>query len=72
MPSPMVELKVAHLFKAIIEGEKQLEVYRQVLVEQPDFDPYLAFNFLDKASNGYLSSYSITEFLKYFDIDSPF
>lgn len=65
MPNSHLEHKVSHLFKTIIEGEKQLEAYRQVLVEQPDFDPYLTFVFLDKSETGHLSPLSIVQFLKY-------
>jgi len=64
MPSPQTELKVAQFLKAIIQGEKQLEAYRQVLVEQKGFDPYLTFNHLDKESKGSISPFSFCAFLK--------
>ena len=65
MSSLKTELRLAILFKTIIDGEKQLEAYRQVLAEQPNFDPNFIFNHLDKTSHGFLSMSSISQFLKY-------
>lgn len=58
------ELKLAQLFKTILDGEKQLESYRQFLIDQPCFDPYLTFNLLDQSSQGYISPVMIANFLK--------
>ncbi len=65
MPSPQTDLKVAQFLKTIIQGEKQLEAYRQVLIEQPNFDPHLTFSHIDKESFGQISPYSISSFLQY-------
>ena len=59
------ELKLANLFKSIADGEKQIEVTRQVLAEQNQFEPYTAFKRIDRLSHGDLSVYDIHRFLRY-------
>jgi len=63
------ELKLAHLLKAIADGEKDIEVIRQVLAEQPDFEPYTAFKRIDRDANSSLSLFEIHDFLR--DNDLP-
>ena len=58
------DLKIAQLFRAILDGEKQLESHRQFLIDQPFFDPYLTFNLLDQSSQGYISPIMIANFLR--------
>ena len=65
MASPQTEFKIAQLIKTIIEGQKQLEAYRQVLIEQPQFDPFQTFCHLDKECVGAITPFSLCSFLKY-------
>ena len=58
------ELKLAHLLKTIADSEKQVEVVRQVLAEQRDFEPYTAFKRIDNLSLGYLRVADLHEFLR--------
>jgi Ca2+-binding EF-hand superfamily protein len=62
------EIKLANLFKTVADGEKQVEVTRQVLAEQRDFEPYTAFKRIDRLSNGYLGIYDLHKFLRENDI----
>eukprot|EP00743_Colponemidia_sp_Colp-15_P002650 GILK01002872.1.p1 GENE.GILK01002872.1~~GILK01002872.1.p1 ORF type:complete len:586 (-),score=91.06 GILK01002872.1:92-1849(-) len=55
---------LAQLFLAVSEGERQVEVVRQVLAEQDHFEPYTAFRRLDRHANGFLTSSDILSFLK--------
>jgi len=43
--------------------EKQLEVVRQVLCEQPEFEPYAAYRRIDRTRKGFITSTDIHEFL---------
>jgi Ca2+-binding EF-hand superfamily protein len=56
--------RLAELFWAIIDGERQVEITRQVLAEQALFSPNVAFHELDKFSNGYLTSADLVEFFR--------
>jgi len=58
------EHKLAQLLKSIADGEKEIEVTRQVLAEQPDFEPYTAFKRIDRDSNSSLSTWEIIDFLR--------
>mmetsp|Transcript_32612 Transcript_32612/g.29476 ORF Transcript_32612/g.29476 Transcript_32612/m.29476 type:complete len:242 (+) Transcript_32612:41-766(+) len=58
------ELKIANILKNIAEGEKQIEVTRQVLAEQREFEPYTAFKRIDRFGNGYVTIMDVLEFLR--------
>jgi Ca2+-binding EF-hand superfamily protein len=58
------EHKLAQLLKSIAEGEKEIEVVRQVLAEQPDFEPYTAFKRIDRLGFGSHSQSSSLNFLR--------
>lgn len=51
------------LLTRIGQQEKQLEVVRQVLCEQPEFEPYAGFRRLDRSRKGYINHIDIHEFL---------
>lgn len=58
------EHKLAQLLKSIADGEKEIEVTRQVLAEQPDFEPYTAFKRIDRDANSSISTWEIIDFLR--------
>lgn len=45
------------------QEEKQLEVLRQILCEQYDFEPYAAFRRIDRSRKGYITAIDVLEFL---------
>ena len=47
MISIETELKLSNIFLALAEGEKSIDINRQILVELEDFDPYQVFTYLD-------------------------
>ena len=64
MISIETEARVAKIFLAIVEGEKNTDAIRQVLAQQKDFDPYNTFRLLDKSFRNSLTEYDILSFLK--------
>lgn len=58
------ENKLANFFRAIIDGEKDIELSRQSLAEQPDFEPSTAFKRIDRLSFGTLSYSTFSDFLR--------
>ena len=64
MISLQTELNLAHLLKAIADSEKQVEIVRQVLAEQRDFEPYTAFKRIDELGVGYIRDADLHMFLK--------
>ena len=52
------------LLRVYIEGERQVEVVRQVLAELPAFDPYSAFHHIDQTNQGYLAQVDIARFMR--------
>ena len=51
------------LLLEISKQEKQLEVLRQILSEQYDFEPYSAFQRLDVERKGFINTTDIQNFL---------
>lgn len=51
------------LLLKISEGERQIEILRQILCEQEDFEPYAAFKRIDRSSTGFLNSSDFIHFL---------
>ena len=48
MMSVETESLLAQLFTEIAQGERQVETARQNLAQVLDFDPYSAFNWIDR------------------------
>lgn len=64
MLSIETEARVAKLFLNLAEGEKSVEINRQVLGDQLDFNPYQAFKRLDSQSKSSIDEFDIVDFLK--------
>jgi hypothetical protein len=64
MLSIETEARVAKLFLNLADGEKSVEIARQLLNDQLDFDPYLAFKRIDREGKNYIDEYNIIDFLK--------
>ena len=64
MLSIETEARVAKLFLTLADGEKAVEVNRQVLSEQIQFDPYAAFKRLDSQVKSRVDEFDIVEFLR--------
>lgn len=58
------QARLAKLLLNVSDGEKAVEVTRQVLTEQLDFDCYKAFKRIDRETKNYVDSYNIVDFLK--------
>mmetsp|Transcript_25634 Transcript_25634/g.44858 ORF Transcript_25634/g.44858 Transcript_25634/m.44858 type:complete len:677 (-) Transcript_25634:2399-4429(-) len=61
--------RLAELFWSVIEGERQVEIVRQVLAELEAFSPYGVFRQLDHFNNGYLTSADLVDFLRKSSVD---
>jgi hypothetical protein len=64
MLSIETEARVAKLFLNLADGEKSIEINRQVLADQLDFDPYQTFRRLDTENKNYVDEFNIVDFLK--------
>lgn len=64
MLSIETEARVAKLFINLAEGEKSVEINRQVLADQIDFDPYTAFKRIDSRLKNSIDEFDIVDFLK--------
>jgi hypothetical protein len=64
MISLETETKIARLLFTLADGEKAIEVSRQVLSDQRDFDPYQAFKRLDREGKNRIDEFDIVDFLK--------
>ncbi len=51
------------LLLKISEGEREIEILRQILCEQDDFEPYAAFKRIDRSSTGFLGVFDFIHFL---------
>jgi Ca2+-binding EF-hand superfamily protein len=58
-----VALSLCELLISISEEEKNIEILRQVLSEQVLFEPYAAFQRLDRNRQGYITSTDVLEYL---------
>jgi len=58
------EYKVATLFQTISNGEKDIEISRQVLAERSAFEPYTAFKRLTRLDTSNLTVYQVVDFLR--------
>ena len=66
MLSIETKARLKTLLLAIAEGEIGLEDSRQSLAAVPLFEPYAAFNRLDRSGAGYLSSKDFLRYLRYY------
>ena len=63
MISIETEIKLANIFLALAEGEKSIDINRQILIELEDFDPYQVFTYLDIEQKNHIN---IPDFQNYF------
>lgn len=56
--------ELADLLLAIGESERQVELMRQILGEQPDFEPYAAYTRLDENRKGKVDEVDLLYFLE--------
>lgn len=64
MISITTEYKLASLLQALSNGEKDIEISRQVLAERSAFEPYTAFKRINRIGTGSLSVYQVLDFLR--------
>ena len=64
MLSVETESKLADIFLILAEGEKSIDINRQILVELEDFDPFQIFCFLDNQQKNYVDSTDLFYFLQ--------
>ena len=64
MVSIETQARLAKLLLNLADGEKSVEVTRQSLADQLDFDCYKAFKRIDRESKNFVDSYTIVDFLK--------
>ena len=64
MLSIETEARIADFIKIAARYENHIEIVRQVLAEQPRFEPYALFRRLDYNKNGYLTLNDFYQFLK--------
>ena len=55
--------KLANFFSTLLEGERQLELMRQILCEHREFEPHAAFSRIDRLRRGFLTATDINRFL---------
>lgn len=63
MLSYQTEQKLAGLLSGIANAERTVERSRQDLSMNPEFDPYAAFNILDRLSSRAISVFDLKEFV---------
>ena len=64
MLSIETEYKLADIFLALAEGEKSIDINRQILVELDDFDPYQIFTFFDIHQKNHINISDLQLFLQ--------
>lgn len=64
MISLETESCVSRLLLNLADGERQIEISRQVLAQNMDFDPYQVFCLIDKEGKNSINSVDIVEFLR--------
>ena len=64
MLSIETESRLSKLLLTLADGEKATEITRQVLSDQREFDPYLAFKRLDREGKNRVDEFNIVDFLK--------
>ena len=64
MLSVETEEKLAQIFLTLAEGEKTIDINRQILIELEDFDPSIIFNYLDSNQKNYLNCSDLLNYCK--------
>ena len=64
MISAKTQSSVCEYLLNLARNEKKLEVIRQILCENQAFEPYAAFNRIDRLRRGAIASDSLRHFLK--------
>ena len=64
MLSVETETKLANIFLALADGEKSIDINRQILIELDDFDPYLIFTYLDSEQKNNINASDIMNYLQ--------
>lgn len=64
MLSVETESSVTRLLLNLADGERQIEISRQVLAQNLDFDPYQVFCVIDKEGKNSIDAVNIVEFMK--------
>ena len=64
MLSVETESNLCNLFLALSEGEKSVDINRQILVELDDYDPYQIFTYLDLQQKNHINSSDLLNFLQ--------
>ena len=63
MISVLTESKLARFFVEVAQNERSIEVQRQIVCEDPDFDPNTAFDRIDRLRYGNISPLDVVDFL---------
>ena len=63
MLSYTTKTRLAEFLLAVNEGERQIEIIRQILCEQDAFEPYAAFKRIDRLRVGAVNAVDIMRFL---------
>jgi len=58
--------KLCDLIRSIGYAEKNINIYRELLAEKHDFEPYAAFTRLDRYKLDSITATNLTDFLMYF------
>lgn len=64
MLSIETEARVVKLFINLFEGERSVELCRDNLANQRDFDVYQIFQRVDRERKNYIDEYNLVDFLK--------
>ena len=70
MLSIETETKLAEIFLTLAEGEKTIDINRQILIELEDFDPLKIFNYLDSNQKNYLNCADLLNYFKEREINT--
>ena len=54
---------ICEYFISLARKEKKIEIIRQILAENEDFEPYAAFKRIDRENKQFINSYDIQNFL---------
>ena len=63
MVNPETEQILAKILINLAKGERKSEIAKQVLCENPDFNPFQLFKLIDKQNKNYIDSTSLMNFL---------
>ena len=63
MSSIEVDAKVICIILTIAKAEEVIEQHRQILSQKPQYEPYAAFQRLDRSCKGYVTTNDLKLFL---------